>query len=76
MKTVFMILLAVVSVVLTLSVMFQQGESNGLSAVSGGSDSLFGGKKKSTGYDEKLSKLTVITAVVFLIVNLVLVAIM
>ncbi len=76
MKTVLMVLLAVVSVVLIVSVMFQQGESNGLAAMGAGSDSLFGGKKKSTGYDAKLSKLTVIAAVVFLVVNLALVVIM
>ena len=76
MKTVLMVLLALISVVLIVSVMFQQGESNGLAAMGGGSDSLFGGKKKSTGYDAKLSKLTVIAAVVFLVVNLALVVIM
>ena len=76
MKTVRMVLLALISVVLIVSVMFQQGESNGLAAMGGGSDSLFGGKKKSTGYDAKLSKLTVIAAVVFLVVNLALVVIM
>ena len=76
MKTVLMVLLAIISVVLIVSVMFQQGESNGLAAMGGGSDSLFGGKKKSTGYDAKLSKLTVIAAVVFLVVNLALVVIM
>ena len=76
MKTVLMVLLALASLILIVSVMFQQGESNGLAAVGGGSDSLFGGKKKSTGNDEKLSKLTVISAVVFLVVNLALVVIM
>ena len=75
MKTVLMVLLALIALVLILSVMFQQGESNGLSALGGNSDS-FGGKKKSTGYDAKLSKLTVIAAVLFLIVNLALVIVM
>ena len=76
MKTVLMVLLALASVILIVSVMFQQGESNGLAAIGGNSDSLFGGKKKSTGNDAKLSKVTVITAVLFLIVNLALVVIM
>ena len=76
MKTVLMVLLALIAVILTVSVMFQQGESNGLSAHGGGSDSLFGGKKKSTGYDAKLSKLTVIAAVAILVVNLALVVVM
>ena len=76
MKTVLMVLLALASLILIVSVMFQQGESNGLAAMGAGSDSLFGGKKKSTGYDAKLSKITIISAVLFLIVNLALVVIM
>ena len=76
MKTVLKVLLALASLFLIVSVMFQQGESNGLAAMGAGSDSLFGGKKKSTGYDAKLSKITVISAVLFLIVNLALVVIM
>ena len=68
MKTALMIVLAIIAVLLTASVLLQQGNSDGLSAVGGGSDSLFG-KKKSNGYDEKLSKLTVIFAVAFLVVN-------
>ncbi len=74
MKTVLMVLLALIAVVLTVSVMFQQGDSNGLSALGGSSDSF--GKKKSTGYDAKLSKITVIAAVAFLVVNLALVVVM
>jgi len=76
MKTVLMVLLALASLILIVSVMFQQGESNGLAAMGASSDSLFGGKKKSTGYDAKLSKITIISAVLFLIVNLALVVIM
>jgi len=70
MKTALMIVLAVIAVLLTASVLLQQGNSDGLRAVSGGSDSLFG-KKKSSGYDEKLSKLTIIFAIAFLVINLV-----
>ena len=75
MKTVLMVLLALIAVCLTVSVMFQQGDSNGLSALGGSSDG-FGGKKKTSGYDAKLSKITVISAVAFLIVNLALVVVM
>ncbi|MBR5730379.1 MAG: preprotein translocase subunit SecG [Firmicutes bacterium] len=74
MKTVFMVLLAIIAIVLILAVMFQQGNSNGLSALSGSSDTAF--KKKARGYDEKLSKLTIICAVAFLVVNLILLALM
>jgi len=70
MKTALMIVLAIVAVLMTAAVLLQHGNSDGLSAVSGGSDSLYG-RKKSNGYDEKLAKLTVIFAVVFLIVNVI-----
>ena len=69
MRTALMIVLGILAILLTASVLLQQGNSDGLSAVSGNTDSLF--KKKSSGYDEKLSKLTIIFAVAFLIVNLV-----
>ena len=75
MKTVFMVLLAIVSVVLILVVMLQQGNSNGLSAVSGGSDTLFGTRKKAKGYEEKLAKLTAILAAAFIVVTLAIVII-
>ena len=74
MKTVFMVLLAIIAIVLILAVMFQQGNSNGLSALSGSSDTAF--KKKARGYDEKLSKLTIISAIAFLVVNLILLVLM
>ena len=70
MKTALLIVLAIIAVLLVVSVMLQNGNSDGLSAVSGGSDALYG-KKKSKGYDEKLSKLTVIFSVAFLVVNIV-----
>ncbi|MBQ9826986.1 MAG: preprotein translocase subunit SecG [Firmicutes bacterium] len=75
MKIALLVILALISVVLVLVVMLQQGESSGLTALGGGSDSSFG-KKKSKGYDDKLSRLTVIAAIAFLIVNLILVVIM
>ena len=71
MKIALMIILAVVAVILVLSVIFQQGESNGLSALTGNTDGGFGRKKN--GYNEKLSKITVISAIVFIILNLTLV---
>ena len=75
MKIALLVILALISVVLVLVVMLQQGDSNGLSALGGGSDTSFG-KKKSKGYDDKLSRLTVISAIAFLVVNLILVVIM
>ena len=75
MKYVFMVLLIIICVILVAVVMLQQGSGSGISALGGGSDTLFG-KKKAKGYDDKLSKITVISAIAFLIVNLILVVIM
>lgn len=75
MKIALMVILAIISVVLVAAVLFQQGDSNGLSALGGGSDALYG-RKKAKGYEGKLEKITVISAIVFLIVNLILVVIM
>ena len=75
MKTVFMVLLAIIAVVLVLVVVLQQGNSNGLSALGAGSDTLFGTKKKAKGYEEKLQKLTAILAAAFIVVTLVIVII-
>ena len=74
MKIAFMVILAIIAILLILSVIFQQGDSNGLSALTGNTDSTFG-KKKANGYDEKLAKITVIMAIAFIVVNLVLVII-
>ena len=75
MKIALMVILAIISIVLVAAVLFQQGDSNGLSALGGGSDAMYG-RKKATGYDDKLAKITVISAIVFLIVNLILVVVM
>ena len=75
MTVALMIILAIICVLLVLAVILQQGESNGLSALTGNSDTSFG-RKKSSGYNEKLSKITIIMAVAFIIVNLILVVIM
>ena len=75
MKIVLKVLLALISIGLVAAVLLQQGDSNGLSALGGGSDAMYG-RKKAKGYDDKLAKMTVISAIVFLIVNLILVVIM
>ena len=67
MKTVLMILLALASLALIASVLFQSGSTAGLSgSIAGGAEQLFG-KKKSKGYDAILEKVTVGAAIVFLI---------
>ena len=50
MKLVLMILLLIASIVLIASILFQSGNSAGLSgSIGGGAEQLFG-KKKSSGY--------------------------
>ena len=67
MRTFLMILLAVVSVVLIVAVIFQSGSSAGLSgSITGGAEQLFG-KKKSKGYDAILEKVTIAAAVIFIV---------
>ena len=75
MKIALLIVLAIASLALIASVLFQSGNSAGLSgSIAGGAEELFG-KKKSKGYDEILAKVTAIAALVFIIVALILVAI-
>lgn len=75
MKIALLIVLAIASLALIASVLFQSGSSAGLSgSIAGGAEELFG-KKKSKGYDELLAKVTAVAALVFIVVALVLVAI-
>ncbi len=74
MSTALMIVLAFVSVVLIISILLQSSNSAGLSgSIGGGAEQLFG-KKKSQGYDGILSRISTVTAVIFIVLSLVLVA--
>ncbi|MBQ8151233.1 MAG: preprotein translocase subunit SecG [Firmicutes bacterium] len=69
------IILAIASVVLILSILLQSSNSAGLSgSIGGGAEQLFG-KKKSQGYEGILSKISTVTAILFIVLSLVLVAI-
>lgn len=73
MKTALMILIAIASIVLIASVLLQHGNSDGLSgSIAGGAEQLFG-KKKSSGYEAILSKITVVAAILFIVISLALV---
>ena len=73
MRTFLMIVLAVASIVLIAAILFQSGNSAGLSgSIAGGAEQLFG-KKKAKGYDEILNKVTIVGAIIFIICSLVLV---
>ena len=74
MQTVLMVILAIASVVLIISILMQSSNSAGLSgSIGGGAEQLFG-KKKSQGYEGLLSKISTVTAVLFIVLSLVLVA--
>ena len=73
MRTFLMIVLAIASLLLIASILFQSGNSAGLSgSIAGGAEQLLG-KKKSKGYDALLAKVTVVGAIVFIVIALVLV---
>lgn len=75
MKTALMVLLAIASLIIIGSVLLQSSNSDGLSgSIAGGAEQLFG-KKKSKGYEAILSKITVVSAILFIGLSLAIVAI-
>lgn len=75
MHTALMIILFLSSVILTVSILLQSSNSNGLSgSIAGGAEQLFG-KKKSRGYDGILSKITTVCAIVYIVLSLLIVAV-
>jgi len=68
-----MVLQYIVCLTLIISVLLQPGRSAGLSgSIAGGAEQLFG-KKASKGYEALFSKLTTITAVLFMALSVALV---
>ena len=75
MHTALMIILLIASLILIVSILLQSGNSDGLSgSIAGGAEQLFG-KRKSRGYDAILSRITTISAIVYIVVALVIVGI-
>ena len=69
------IVLLIASIVLIISILLQSSNSAGLSgSIGGGAEQLFG-KKRSSGYDAILSKVSTVTAILFIVISVVLVAI-
>ncbi len=69
------IVLLIASMILIVSILLQSSNSAGLSgSIGGGAEQLFG-KKRSSGYDALLSKIATVTAVLFIVLSIVLVAI-
>ena len=75
MHTALMVILLLASIILIVSILLQEGRSDGLSgSIAGGAEQLFG-KRKSRGYDALLSRITTICAVVYIVISLAIVAI-
>lgn len=71
MKIVLIVFQVLCSLALITTILLQSGKSAGLSgSIAGGSEAIFGGKKK--GVDELLNKLTAYIAAVFVILTLIL----
>ena len=67
-KTIFVILEAIVSVALILVIMFQSGKEDGLSALTGGGNDTF--LSKAGGLDKKLASITKWIALVWFLLAL------
>lgn len=65
-----MVVDAIIAILLIAVVVMQSGKSAGLGTIDGGAEALFGGKVK--GVDKLLSKLTMVLAFCFAVVNVVL----
>ena len=70
MTIVLFIALIIVSLVLIVAVLMQQGQRQGLGAIAGGAET-FLGKGKAKGIDAKLAKITKIATVVFIVLAIV-----
>jgi len=74
MQILFYILIVISSLALIASVLLQSGKSAGLSGSIGGAAESIWGKNKGKSYEGILSKITAISAIVFIISALVLTA--
>ncbi|MBB6214553.1 MAG: preprotein translocase subunit SecG [Anaerosolibacter sp.] len=75
MRILLMIVQIIASLILIGSILLQSGKSAGLSgAIAGGAEQLWG-KQKGRGYEELLSKVTTIGAIVFIINSIILIRI-
>ena len=73
METALMVIEGIVSLILILSVLLQEGNSDGLSgSIAGGAEQLFG-EKRGRGYQGMLEKITVVSSIIFVVLALVIV---
>lgn len=73
MQTFFSILILASSLFLIATIMLQPGKSEGLGTIGGGAEKIWG-KNKARSFEDTLSKLTVVSAIIFIISALVLAA--
>lgn len=64
------LVLIIVSIVLIITVLMQQGQREGLGAIGGGAETFFG-KNKAKSYEGKLATLTKICAALFIVLAIV-----
>ena len=69
MHTVLMVLDAIISIALIAVILGQEAKSGGMGGMDGGSDAVFSGKAR--GMDALLARLTVILAILFAIITLI-----
>ena len=68
---VLIILMTVISIAIVVVVMMQEGESGGVSAISGGSSETFYGKNKGRSKEQILKRITLILGAVMLVISVV-----
>lgn len=73
MQTLFQILIIASSLFLIGTILLQPGKSEGLGTIGGGAEKIWG-KNKAKGFEATLSRLTTISAIIFIISALVLAA--
>ena len=69
-KYIFLVIMAVCAIFVILVVMFQPGNSSGVGAL-GGQTETFLGKNKSKTFEHRMRKLTVISSIVFVLLCIV-----
>ena len=70
-SNILIILMTVLSIAIIVIVMMQEGESGGVSAISGGSSDTFYGKNKGRSKEQILKRVTLILGAVMLVVSVV-----
>lgn len=69
-KVVFLVIMAICALFVILVVMFQPGNSSGVGAL-GGTTETFLGKNKSKTFEHRMKKLTIVSGVIFAVLCIV-----